>query len=1585
MKTTSMDSVPRRVVCSRLLVWRRLLAVLLIALLSPFPALMAFWANSSIDESISVWVDPDSGHVFTLVELDAFSDDIDGDGLSNRQEVQFGTNPFSPDTDGDGISDSLDPLPLSAANLSPINGIAWGAIAMEDADGDGVPNFFDHAPYGQGTVSAGGADTDGDGIPDDSDPAPWDSYNASPFNGVNWMWDALGDADGDGVPNFYDWYPYDSSHWDPSQDPDGDGFIGAIDPVPGSDLNPSPVNWLSWGGEVYGDYDGDGVPNFYDPYPYVSCKGGVPMDADGDGIPDSLDPSPWDYYNYSAANGINWQSDALGDADGDGIANFYDQFPYDYYNGKNPAAVLDTDGDGIPDAEDPAPYDPTNFSPINGGHWYSAALADGDGDGNPNFTDPWPYDPTNGIAPPYWDSSSSDTDGDGIPNSIDPAIADPANFSIYNGTSWYTNALGDADNDGIVNFRDGYPYDYYNGNYFGSDSDGDGILDLQDPYPYDPYNLPDSDNDGIPDSIDPAPYDPRNLSPINGIEWYGDVRGDADGDGIFNFWDLEPYGPPQVDTDGDGLIDSIDPSPSDPFNYSPYNMMNWPSSALGDADGDGTPNFFDAWPYDGLNGEGDVDTDGLPNAMDPAPSDYFNYSPYNQLTWGGSDVLGDWDNDGVLNYFDAWPFDPYNGLDPNGDADGDGILNKQDPAPLDGGNFSPFNGIRWGQDFNEDADGDGIPNYWDPFPYYGAADVDGDGFPDEIDPTPSDGRNYSSYNSINWYGYAFRDDDNDSIPNFYDLDPAGGMPYEPDFTPLPSATASKLVRLNDGFDELGKAPAPGVTPARDLDDESLAIKSGLQGVMATKRLTLLNLVLPGEYVTAGGSVTILKAGQGNVRVHAVRLDDKPGVKEFVVPFGSPYVPPTNTTLEYWIEGVAPGDVSLTFNFPHVIYGRTDWGRKEGVMPQSINVRLELSVYSAHLSVDRDRDGVVSLGSYYDTTSPSRPFRFWVNDDDDSGDAGDAGKADIPGAETGWFEFDGRDPNYDDDVVNGSRDLVDFFAVYLDIKMVANLLPPDKGYKYKLKHADGALNFVYTNLSFDAGSSYLKEPLTTGFGYGLEQSPGSAKTWQVTQEGIELEPDFILLMRFLGEGVILVECRSVTDNPLVLVVEKDGVVFVELSIDLRVSLVENMYRHVGLTGSAKEYDGGEITPPKAPRKTETDDPVGLPDSESNNKYFVFVHGYNVDAQKARGWNAEVFKRLYALGSRARFVGVTWNGTPSTLIPGVISEDYPDYHKGVFHAFLTGDAIKTELAKFIPEGSDVTVAAHSLGNMVVSHSIQSDGFKPTRYFMINAAVPMEAYDLENVGLLERASMIENDWKSRPGRLYASNWHELFRDTPSDHRNALRWKNRFKGIRNQTAVSNFYSPGEDVLGNTDTDTAAVLVTIWNQGFDFDRGAWKSQELLKGVDWTTSLGNLVMERNQAGWNSDQGCYLLIPNSSITDDQLRLRPFFHDFMEHDLISNNASVASAKAAEPKVQYDLLARGIPALSYAAGANMIQGFGDALNFNMEADGRVPEVWPADGHAGLRSGRWIHSDFKNVALPYVAKAYQAMINRGDLNTLR
>ena len=975
MLTTSAHSVPSGADRSGQPAWRRLVAVVLIALLSPVPALLAFWTDADGDGAPDTWIDPSSGAVFTLSELDSFSWDIDGDGLANAQELALGTDPFVADTDGDGLWDAFDPLPLDSSNSSQANGIVWGAFAMDDADGDGIPNFTDADPYGAGGPAVD-PDSDDDGIPDPVDPAPGDPYNISPANGFPWLGDALADADGDGVVNFHDWYPYDASRWDAVTDGDHDGIPDGSDPNPNDSSNYSFTNGISWGADAFGDSDADGIANFYDAYPYDSGNGYVPSepDADGDGIPDSSDPSPWDYYNFSAANGVSWQGDARGDADSDGISNFYDQFPYDYYNGNVP--VFDQDGDGIPDAEDPAPTDPTNLSPVNGGLWYTAALADADGDGNPNFTDPWPYDPTNGNLPPEWNSPTADTDADGIANAQDPALADPLNFSIYNGTSWHADAIGDIDADGIVNFRDEHPYDYYNGDYAGPDSDGDGIPDVsdpypndptngsggtggggdpqpepdtdgdgrpdsQDPYPNDPYDNADFDHDGIPDISDPAQSDPNNLSPFNGFEWFGDVRGDVDEDGVQNFWDLEPYGPPSVDVDGDGLIDSVDPAPEDFYNSSPHNGAQWQADALGDFDGDGVPNFFDAWPDDRLNGQLDTDMDGIPDPSDPAPEDSMNYSSYNGRNWYGSEVLGDADNDGRLNFFDRHPEDFYDGNPPVYDLDQDGIPDNVDPDPGSYSNKSPLNGVDWGPDAFGDADGDGTANYWDSDPY--PMDTDGDGLADSDDPAPIDPYNYSGTNFRFWPGVsALEDLDSDGNRNFFDPEPEGGPPREPDL-PQPSASASPLVILNDGFDELGVPPAEGVTPKRDLEDGKLVIKAGVDaGKMATKGLTPLHLAMPDEYLSAGGSVTISKTqGEGAVLVHAVRTKDNVA-EEHVVPFGSPYVPRAGGGWEYWIEGVTEGPVTLRCHFPRKTYG-SDSLHPYGVMEEDANVVLQLKV------------------------------------------------------------------------------------------------------------------------------------------------------------------------------------------------------------------------------------------------------------------------------------------------------------------------------------------------------------------------------------------------------------------------------------------------------------------------------------------------------------------------------------------------------------------------------------------------------------------------------------------------------------------
>jgi chitodextrinase len=692
--------------------------------------------------------------------------------------------------------------------------------------------------------------------------------------------------------------------------------------------------------------------------------------------------------------------------------------------------------------------------------------------------------------------------------------------------------------------------------------------------------------------------------------------------------------------------------------------------------------------------------------------------------------------------------------------------------------------------------------------------------------------------------------------------------------------------------------------------------------------------------------------------------------------------PSNTSMVF-AEATTVG--KAIFRFTLTIQGQAIYDDVViyGKMPQS------------GLYVDLNRDGEIKTdyNNDSDVTTLTRPFRFWSNDDDDQGPA--AGD-NMPGQPA-------NKADYNNTTVDSIRDLVDFFPVYLDIKQLLGVLPhTTAGITYKLKQADGALNFVYTDLTNEyltaekrsKAFDYQYKILTTGFGPSFTQAAAEATTEQITAAGVPLNTAFLDGIKNNDWGVILVEGRTVanpTHAPLRLVVEKQGVgEIAEISLHLKISPVEQMFRHVNLTDQVDEYatygSGNHITPPRPGLPTSTGQSADYPDSLTNGKYFVFIHGFNVDADSARGWNAEVFKRMHTMGSKARFVGVQWNGSPPSIIPG----KYLDYHKAVFQAFQTGDLLAGALS--FANGADLTVAAHSLGNVVTSQAIQSGGFTPTRYYMINAASPIEAYSLDDAaGQFD--VMRHEHWVPYETRLYASKWHELFASTPSDKRNALTWKLRFPSVI--ARAHNFFSGEEDVVADGDQiDDASILEIIVEGNLPAVMAgeySWKLQEMVKGASVLSSAAAAVLERRQGGWGFSTEWNILEdiepgpgtnwqshrrpPNQTATipSDGLKTEPFFRRFLEPDLMSADATTASNKAGEKKVQYDVLARAIPAMSNAVAANRLDSLNDN-NYDMPAD--KPNGW----HDA--TNRWKHSDFCYVALPYVYPMFQEMISRGGLN---
>ena len=639
-----------------------------------------------------------------------------------------------------------------------------------------------------------------------------------------------------------------------------------------------------------------------------------------------------------------------------------------------------------------------------------------------------------------------------------------------------------------------------------------------------------------------------------------------------------------------------------------------------------------------------------------------------------------------------------------------------------------------------------------------------------------------------------------------------------------------------------------------------------------------------------------------------------------------------------------------------------------------------SLAKAGLEADLDRDGVIRPG---ESPTARKPLRLWLNDDADESEWQE--RADRPAMPGGRRDAE-------DAVINGLRDLADFFPLNLGIAELVRQYPPEDGHAYFLRQKDLALGFVWTSLPPAQVGRIHREPDLKAFGPAGSEGLGAACVEHPDDAGmVEVPADFLRRIRKSGHGVVLLEGRRPTTEPLELVVMKGNTVIMTLASSLRVAPVETMYRHLSATDLWTEAGGeGESRHPAGGRPTELGVPAGLPDDELDDRYFFFVHGYNVSADSARGWQAEAFKRLYVLGSRARFVGVTWDGDTGL-----------DYHRAVFQALQTGAALPSRLRTIAADEKSV-IAAHSLGNAVVARAVQA-GYTPARYLMLNAAIPVESVSREDVTPDQTREMTEVQWRPYERRLYASDWWKKF--APEDPRRALTWVGAFRRVKEAGIAVNYYSEGEDItVCPVGMKSASVLASFW-AGRTLDFGAWKTQELLKGVDWTASLGSLVMGADQAGWGFSRAWDLrkVMPGSGrpdvrherrppaltseITEETLVERPFFRSFVSR--MVGLGSVRPAGMPESS-RHEALASGIPALSYAAGGVPMPGLGSvgarptpARNFSLEAEGRLRDGrWPSVGHRKKHEvGRWLHSDFKNVALPFVHPLYASMISEGGL----
>ncbi len=590
-------------------------------------------------------------------------------------------------------------------------------------------------------------------------------------------------------------------------------------------------------------------------------------------------------------------------------------------------------------------------------------------------------------------------------------------------------------------------------------------------------------------------------------------------------------------------------------------------------------------------------------------------------------------------------------------------------------------------------------------------------------------------------------------------------------------------------------------------------------------------------------------------------------------------------------------------------------------------RLPLTLVDPPLVPDYDRDGRIDESDVA-AAMGRRTVYFWRNDDYYRGDDAFALE---PTAKY----------NSADGVVNGRCDLINFMPVAVDVAGLYAIWGNDAVYRIESDYERvRRAQCVRTSLRGDSVSDWFL---------------GSARTL----EGTAVSDAAVTR---LGEG-LEVTGHATSDEARIVFFEFPDFAREE-SLELRAYSREGgellfaspLGVHVGDAGRMIAWFN---------QRGLTGDGDGLPEdlsvgdwpaSERDEGWLVFVHGYNMEEDReVPRWTKNVFKKLWWSGLPVGFAAVQWEGND-----GQVDLYYTiftaNYYGNVWRAFRNAGTLRENMDR-LP--GPKWFLAHSLGNMLVSAAIQDYGMPHEKYFMLNAAVAMEAFETNAVTAASKRNMTHWDWTNHVDRVRSTHWYELFPE--GDGRRLLTWKGRFANVTN---VVNFYSTEEEVVNNGDGGEHSTIERNM---------VWYNQEVHKG-GWS-----LMLHRNEGGWafnpywkdrivkltdgteyraRSPEGSAYLL------SEWLREHPLFKDFADKKIYSSeNGEIVSSNYL---YRAELLAYAIPAESYAVGANPFNSHVTNATMKTEFD-MAKDFSTADERSGLsmEDSRWRHSTF--VQRPY------------------
>ena len=209
-----------------------------------------------------------------------------------------------------------------------------------------------------------------------------------------------------------------------------------------------------------------------------------------------------------------------------------------------------------------------------------------------------------------------------------------------------------------------------------------------------------------------------------------------------------------------------------------------------------------------------------------------------------------------------------------------------------------------------------------------------------------------------------------------------------------------------------------------------------------------------------------------------------------------------------------------------------------------------------LVADYDRDGRISPTDRERALSGDE-FTIWINDDDDADGDGDTNNDlhDVPCGKDG--EGNPHNKDCEDDQVNGRCDLLDFFPVLVNVREVTD-------WEYLTwKLCSDSVNVVFTGLKADNAGSFHTNDVDDNDGTSLHE----ASVAKLTEDGVALPSGF--LEERNGEGVFLVEGRALGSRCLTLRGYAGEELAAEVTLNLSVVNVEDMYGWMNLRPELKD--------------------------------------------------------------------------------------------------------------------------------------------------------------------------------------------------------------------------------------------------------------------------------------------------------------------------------------------------------------------------------------------------------------------------------